>query len=343
MRMITRRRDVVLGGLSLGLAACASVGSKSRGSVRLAVAQMASANGDITGNLARATPLAENAARKRADLVVFPEFMPTGYDLSTACWNAGEKLDGPTTAWLKAQARRLGLYVGTSFLEARGEDFYNTFALACPQGDLYTVRKQTPAGAEAFFFRGEDNAHVIECSLGRIGVVICQENYRCFAANLMAEGKPDFILAPHSFPDVSSTGGLPSPPGTHVASWYAKRFGVPVAMVNKTGAWSTPVIGGSTATGVFPGKSAIVGADGSVLSLLGADEGCEVAETRLDAGARVASPARCEGPVIGDLTLSPPATADASMRAGAQVEAQAAAFYASSEERKRKARAISGN
>jgi N-carbamoylputrescine amidase len=340
--MISDRRVFLLAGAGALAASCTSTGSARRQSVQLAVAQMASANGDVAGNLARATPFAEDAARKRADLVVFPEFMPSGYDLSTACWDAGEKLDGPTTTWLRKQAQRLDLYVGTSFLEARGEDFYNTFALSCPQGDLYTVRKQTPAGAEAFFFRGEDNPHIIDCSLGRIGVVICQENYRCFAANMMAEGKPDFILAPHSFPDVSSTGGLPSPPGTHVASWYAKRFGVPVAMVNKTGAWSTPVIGGTTARGVFPGKSAIVGADGSTLALLGADAGCGVAEARLDADARVAGPARCEGPVIRDLTLSPPATADASMRAGAQLEAQAAAFYASSDERKRKARAISG-
>jgi N-carbamoylputrescine amidase len=303
---------------------------------------MASMNGDVAGNLARATPLAEDAARKRADLVVFPEFMPTGYDLSTACWNAGEKLDGPTTAWLKTQGRRLGVYVGTSFLEARGEDFYNTFALACPAGDLYTVRKQTPAGAEAFFFRGEDNPHIIECSLGRIGVVICQENYRCFAANLMAEGRPDFILAPHSFPDVSSTGGLPSPPGTHVASWFARRIGVPVAMVNKTGAWSTPVIGGSTASGVFPGKSAIVGADGATLALLGPEEGCGVVEARLDPALRMATPARCEGPIITDLTISPPETAQASLRDGAALEQQASAFYAGSEERKHKARAISG-
>jgi len=36
-------------------------------------------------------------------------------------------------------------------------------------------------------------------------------------------------------PDMSDSGGLPSPPGTHLASWYAAKLGVPVAMVNKVG------------------------------------------------------------------------------------------------------------
>ncbi|HEV7689465.1 MAG TPA: carbon-nitrogen hydrolase family protein, partial [Hyphomonadaceae bacterium] len=290
--MIVGRRRMLLGSVSLGLAACTSAPGAKHSSVKLAVAQMASVNGDVVGNLERAKPLVADAARQGADLVVFPEFMPSGYDLSTASWDSGERNIGATTMWLQVMAQRHGLYIGTSFLEARGEDFYNTFALAGPTGDIGFVRKQTPAGAEAFFFRGEDNPHIIETRLGRIGVVICQENYRCFAANLMAEGKPDFILAPHSFPDVSATGGLPSPPGTHVAGWYARRFGVPVAMVNKTGAWSTPVIGGSTATGVFPGQSAIVGADGKTLALLGKEAGCAVAVAPLDQASRIAEPAR---------------------------------------------------
>jgi len=40
---------------------------------------------------------------------------------------------------------------------------------------------------------------------------------------------------PHASPDMSNGGGLASPPGTHLASWYARKLGVPVAMVNEVG------------------------------------------------------------------------------------------------------------
>jgi len=42
----------------------------------------------------------------------------------------------------------------------------------------------------------------------------------------------DLVLMPHSAPDMSGSGGLPQPPGTRLASWYAKKLGIPVAMEN---------------------------------------------------------------------------------------------------------------
>ena len=53
--------------------------------------------------------------------------------------------------------------MGTSFLEAEGDDFYNTFVLVGPTGrEAGRVRKQTPAMYEPWFFRGQPGSHVIE-------------------------------------------------------------------------------------------------------------------------------------------------------------------------------------
>jgi predicted amidohydrolase len=46
--------------------------------LRVAAVQMESENCAIAANLERATVFAEDAARQGAELVVFPEFMPTG-------------------------------------------------------------------------------------------------------------------------------------------------------------------------------------------------------------------------------------------------------------------------
>jgi hypothetical protein len=95
------------------------------------------------------------------------------------------------------------------------------------------------ASPPAYFFKGDIGSHVIETAIGRIGVGICAENYYCFLANQMSERQVDLVLMPHSAPDSSASGGLPAAPGVHLALWYARRLGVPVAFVNKVGAWTT--------------------------------------------------------------------------------------------------------
>jgi N-carbamoylputrescine amidase len=83
--------------------------------------------------------------------------------------------------------------------------------------------------------RGDIGPHVIETAIGRIGVGICAENYYCFAASQMPKQSVDVVLMPHAAADMTEGGGLPTVPGTHLASWYAGKLGVPVAMVNKVG------------------------------------------------------------------------------------------------------------
>jgi N-carbamoylputrescine amidase len=102
--------------------------------IRVAAVQMESQNGDIKRNLAHATVFVEEAARKGARLIALPELMPTGYILTKEIWNAAEESNGFTVQWLKKNAARLGVFLGTSFLEADGDDFFNTFVMTDPDG-----------------------------------------------------------------------------------------------------------------------------------------------------------------------------------------------------------------
>ena len=119
--------------------------------LRVAAVQVPSRNGAIAENLAHAEAFVAEAARQGAALVLLPEFLPTGYLLAPEIWHAAEPAVGPTVRWLSAQALRHGVFVGTSFLEADGDDFINTFVLAAPDGsEAGRVWKQTPAVFEAF-------------------------------------------------------------------------------------------------------------------------------------------------------------------------------------------------
>jgi N-carbamoylputrescine amidase len=262
--------------------------------LRVAAVQMESTNERIEANLDRATPFTERAAKEGARLILLPEFMPTGYLYTKAIWSMAEPKQGPTVEWLLENSRKLGVWLGTSFLEADGEDFYNTFVLSTPDGtEAGRVRKQTPAVYEPYFCNGEKGTHVIDTQIGRIGVGICYENQLTYMPRLMYEHSVDLVLMPHSAPSPSTT---PLFRRKHVDVWnthvrevalhMARSLGVPVVMANKSGPWYTPVpalpFPFIHMDSGFPGFSTIVDSDGIVKRQLGDEEDVIVEDVMLD-------------------------------------------------------------
>ena len=311
--------------------------------VRVAAVQMASKDGLIEANLERATALVERAAGDGAQLVLLPEFMPTGYLFTTAVWDGAEPREGSTVRWLGENSRRLGVWLGTSFLEADGEDFFNTFVLAAPDGkEAGRVRKQTPAIFEAYFTRGGGGPHVIDTELGRIGVGICYENQLSYIPRMMCLQSVDLMLMPHSHP-------LPMQSFfarrkqidyflnslRELAPRYALMLGVPSVMCNKCGPWETgiPVLPFHREISSFPGLSTIADSDGVVKAQLGDEEAVIVADVTLDPSRR-----RHELPQFyGRWAWKGPW-----FRGSFPVlEAMGRLWYAQSSERKRRARAVS--
>ena len=260
----------------------------------LAAAQITCQDGRVQENLARATQMALRAQTQGAQLVLFPEFMPQGYLLTTALWDSAEPFDGPTTRWLRETSRRLGTYLGTSFLEARNGHFLNTFAMAEPSGKIVgAVRKRNPSIWEAYFFKGERGTPYLDTDLGRIGVGICFDNHTYELASAMRQSNIDLMLMPHSYCTPTKPGRLTTRkdidrlngrPGL-VARLYNEWFGVPVLMCNKSGAWDSPVP--DTTLGVpedfrFSGRSLLLDANGTSCGELGDEETVLVGTVTLD-------------------------------------------------------------
>lgn len=266
--------------------------------LRIATVQFESVDGEFSTNLDEVTKYVLLANEQDAKIVLLPEFSLIGYTLSADIWALAEPAGGPTEKALATLALQTGMYIGTSFLEVDGEDFYNTFILIAPNGGVAgQVRKQVPAGAEGYFFRGQTNHHVIDTPLGNIGIGICQENYRCFLPQQLYAGGADIVLMPFSYPDLSQAGGLGSPEGSYIASWYANQLGIPVVTSNKTGNW--PQVAGA----FFPGLSAAVNGDGEVLGVLNDLPGVLVVDVSLDSTIKKEPIAECIGPFLKGLTL----------------------------------------
>lgn len=310
-----------------------------RRTLRIGIVQMCSLDHDIEGNLKRATEFAEKAAAQGARLVLFPEFMPTGSYLSFDTWDSAEPSNGKTVQWLKSTSGRLHVWLGTSFFEADGEDFYDTFVLTTPEGqEAGRVRKAVPAEAEAYFFRGDMSPHILNTTIGKIGIGICAENYYCALPTDLIKQSADLVLMPHAAPDMSESGGLPQPPGTRVATWYAKKIGIPVALVNKVGRSDKPPP--YPIKSFYPGLSAIVDSDGTVRQSMDSNEGIGIADVTLDPSRKKSAndPAVCSGVGISDLTIGGEAGKQEVMKSQASGEES----YNSNPVRKAKALAISG-
>jgi len=269
--------------------------------LRVAAVQIDSQPGRVQENLRHAADLVEMAVQQDAQLVLLPELMPSGYLLTEEIWDCAEPWDGPTCSWLTSLAKRLGIYLGTSFLEAEREDFYNTFALATPEGEVAgKVRKSPPASLEAYFYRAGSTPHVIETEIGRIGVGICFENLLYEHLNHLLRSSVDLVLQPTAAgrlkPMRSGDIELFDRMVERIAPRFARVLGVPVVLANRTGRIHTPLPGGyGDFDSSFPGLSQIVDSDASVKARMDDQEGVIVAEVCLDPNRKRVSKPRCYG------------------------------------------------
>jgi N-carbamoylputrescine amidase len=269
--------------------------------LRLAGVQVESRTGDAEGNLRRAEGLVAVAAQRGAELVLCPELLAAGYVYDPVIWDAAEPRGGATELWLGRMARQHRLYIGATYLEASGDDFFNTFTLMRPDGDVAgRVRKESLPGYEGWFFRSCPGPKVIETEIGRIGVGICWDNSTTRFLRRMSEAEVDLFLMPHCAPTIAMgpvklVGEAGRQMLRGVAGFYAETFGVPTVMANKAAGQDSfsPVPGVPLVRFRFHnmGQSTICDADGKVCEQLDEQEGVVFAEVTLDPG-RKRRPAR---------------------------------------------------
>ena len=252
--------------------------------IRIAAVQMNCDPGEIDRNLAHAEKLIGNAVEMGAKLVLLPELMPGGYMATEDIWDSAETINGKSVRWLLSTSKRFSIYLGFSFLEAEGKDFFNSFVLANPEGKLLgRVRKNPPASIEAYFFKAGSDPHVIETGIGRIGVSICYENLLYDQMCFLYRKDIDLLLSPFAAgrPKAFIPGDIKRFDKMLINSRtvISKTLGVPVIMADRVGPLETDLPGNLPhLKSSFPGLSSIIDYDGTVKAELGGEEGVIVAD-----------------------------------------------------------------
>ena len=189
--------------------------------VRVAVVQAAPVLFDLEATVARAESLLAEAAAGGARLVLFPEaFIPAyprgfsfgmvvgsrsdaGRRLWQRYWENSVVVPGPATVALGAAARAHGVYLAIGVTERDGDfsggTLYCTLLYFGPDGTLLGKhRKLKPTGAERLIWGEGDGSTlpVLETPLGRIGGLICWENYMPLARMALYGKGVELYLAP---------------------------------------------------------------------------------------------------------------------------------------------------
>lgn len=166
--------------------------------VNAAVVQAAPVVFDTPRTLEKLGDLTRDAAAQGADLVVFPEAFiggyPKGLDFGARLGlrsEAGREdfrryfesaidLPGPQSAILAESARANGVHLVTGVIERDGGTLYCTALMYSPEGRLLGKhRKLMPTALERLVWGFGDGSTLsaVETAIGRIGTVICWENY----------------------------------------------------------------------------------------------------------------------------------------------------------------------
>jgi N-carbamoylputrescine amidase len=149
---------------------------------------------------------AEEAARQGATLIVTEELFLGPYfcqGQEVRHFDRAEPIPGTSTARLQALAQRLGCVVVGSLFEKRAPGLYHNTAVVCDaDGSLAGVYRkmhipQDPGFDEKFYFApGDLGFQAFDTAVGRIGVLICWDQWYPEAARLTALQGAEILLYP---------------------------------------------------------------------------------------------------------------------------------------------------
>jgi len=189
--------------------------------VRAAVAQPAAIPFDARASVEKVCTLTAQAASDGAQLVLFPEAYVGGYPWGLAFgtsvggrspegrrtweryWASAIDVPGPETKLLGSAAREAGLHLAVGVIER--DSSYSKGTLYCtllyfgPDGSLLGKhRKLKPTAAERLIWGEGDGSTltVLDTPLGKLGGLICWENYMPLARMAMYAKGVEIYLAP---------------------------------------------------------------------------------------------------------------------------------------------------
>ncbi len=245
-------------------------------SLKVALIQQA-CNQEYQTNLAVSIKAVKEAAAQGAKLILLPELHTRPYFCqieSTNYFDWAEAIPGPTSQQLSELAKSLSVVLVASLFERRAPGLYHNTAVVFEQdGEIAGKYRKMhipddPGYYEKYYFTpGDLGFQPIETSVGRLGVLVCWDQWYPEAARLMALAGADILLYPTAIGwdtrDTVDERQRQLDAWTTIQRSHAIANGIPVMSCNRIGHEADPA---EKTPGIrFWGSSFIAGAQGEIL------------------------------------------------------------------------------
>ena len=224
-----------------------------------------------------------DAAARGAQLVVLQELHAGPYFCQTedsAVFDQAEPIPGPSSATFSTLAKELGIVLVTSLFERRAPGLYhNTAVVFEADGSIAGQYRKMhipddPGYYEKFYFTpGDLGFNPIDTSVGRLGVLVCWDQWYPEAARLMALAGAELLIYPTAIgwnpQDTLDEQQRQRDAWITVQRGHAVANGLPLIAVNRVGVESSPDGSGQQQ---FWGSSFVAGPQGEILAQAGTDQ-----------------------------------------------------------------------
>ena len=231
---------------------------------------------DSKENIRRLSAGIEDLAKRGAQLIILQELHNSLYFCQTENvdnFDIAESIPRPSTRLYGELAKRFVVVIVTSLFEKRAAGLYhNTAVVIEKDGSIAGMYRKMhipddPAYYEKFYFTpGDLGFHPIDTSVGRLGVLVCWDQWYPEAARLMALQGAQILIYPTAIGYESSDS--PEEQARQREAWttvqrgHAVANGLPVVTVNRVGFEPDP---SQQTKGIqFWGSSFVVGPQGEL-------------------------------------------------------------------------------
>ena len=243
-----------------------------------------SCTSDREKNLAESAAGIRKAAAEGAQLVMLQELHTGLYFCqheSTSLFDLAEPIPGPSTEYLGKLAKELNIVIVGSLFEKRAPGLYHNTAVVLERDGTLAGKYRKmhipddPGYYEKFYFTPGDLGFTpIQTSVGKLGLLVCWDQWYPEGARLMALAGAELLLYP------TAIGWNPADDAAEQArqrdAWitiqrsHAVANGLPVLVANRTGFEPDPT--GQTEGSQFWGSSFVAGPQGEFLAQAGTDK-----------------------------------------------------------------------
>ena len=232
---------------------------------------------DTKDNMLRLGEGITDLAKRGAKLIVLQELHNTLYFCQTEdvdLFDLAEPIPGPSTTFYCELAKKLGVVIVASLFEKRAPGLYhNTAVVIESNGKIVGKYRKMhipddPAYYEKFYFTpGDLGFHPIQTSVGKLGVLVCWDQWYPEAARLMAMQGAEMLIYPTAIGYADND--TPEEQQRQRMAWqtvmrgHAVANGLPVIAVNRVGFEPDP--SGQTPGIQFWGTSFVAGPQGEIV------------------------------------------------------------------------------